>query len=67
MYKTADHVQILDSWNRKLCNNKVLPKRRRGGKVDMLFSVAQVLSARELALIIIGGNSRGGGCSEDST
>ena len=27
----------------------------------MLVSVAQVLSTRELALIIIGGDSRGGG------
>ena len=35
--------------------------------MDMLISVAQVLSARELALIIIGGDSRGGGCSEDSS
>ena len=34
--------------------------------MDMLVSVAQVLSALELALTI-GGDSRGGGCSDDSS
>ena len=66
LYKMAEYVQILDSWNRKLCNNKVCTEKEEGGKVDILVSVAQVLSALELALII-GGDSRDGGCSDDSS
>ena len=52
----AEYVHTVGIGN---CNNKVfLPKKT--------VSVAQVLSALELAMVI-DGDSRGGGCSDDSS